>query len=159
MSDVHTGVPRDDRTEDRTPHPSGTGRELDRARRVARRPALGDRGADGGRRNGAARGRTPRADPGADRLSQRVPDPAVGRSTRAWAPSSSRSPRPARARTSPEVSRLVGELDADLAAFREHSLAGVRYPYLWVDAQYEKVREGGRVCRPDVAARQVSDGR
>ena len=58
-----------------------------------------------------------------------------------------------------EVSRLVGELDADLAAFREHSLAGVRYPYLWLDAQYEKVREGGRVCRPDAAARHVSDGR
>ena len=44
-----------------------------------------------------------------------------------------------------EVSRLVGELDGDLAAFRERSLAGVRYPYVWLDAQYEKVREGGRV--------------
>jgi len=44
-----------------------------------------------------------------------------------------------------EVSRLVGELDQDLAAFRERSLAGVRYPYVWLDAQYEKVREGGRV--------------
>jgi transposase-like protein len=44
-----------------------------------------------------------------------------------------------------EVSRLVAELDADLAAFRERSLAGVRYPYVWLDAQYEKVREGGRV--------------
>jgi transposase-like protein len=28
--------------------------------------------------------------------------------------------------------------------FRERSLAGVRYPYVWLDAQYEKVREGGR---------------
>ena len=44
-----------------------------------------------------------------------------------------------------EVSRLVGELDTDLAAFRERSLAGTRYPYVWLDAQYEKVREGGRV--------------
>lgn len=44
-----------------------------------------------------------------------------------------------------EVSRLVGELDADLAAFRERRLDGVRYPYVWLDAQYEKVREGGRV--------------
>jgi transposase-like protein len=44
-----------------------------------------------------------------------------------------------------EVSRLVGELDQDLAAFRERSLAGTRYPYVWLDAQYEKVREGGRV--------------
>ena len=44
-----------------------------------------------------------------------------------------------------EVSRLVGELDADLAAFRERGLAGVRYPCVWLDAQYEKVRESGRV--------------
>jgi transposase-like protein len=44
-----------------------------------------------------------------------------------------------------EVSRLVGELDADLAAFRERSLAGVRYPYLWLDARYDRVREGGHV--------------
>jgi putative transposase len=44
-----------------------------------------------------------------------------------------------------EVSRLVGELDADLAAFRERRLDGVRYPYVWLDAQYEKVREAGRV--------------
>jgi putative transposase len=44
-----------------------------------------------------------------------------------------------------EVSRLVGELDVDLAAFRERRLEGTRYPYLWLDAQYEKVRDGGRV--------------
>jgi transposase-like protein len=44
-----------------------------------------------------------------------------------------------------EVSRLVGELDAELAAFRERRLDEHRYPYLWLDAQYEKVREGGRV--------------
>jgi putative transposase len=44
-----------------------------------------------------------------------------------------------------EVSRLVAELDADLAAFRERPLDAVRYPYLWLDAQYEKVRDGGRV--------------
>jgi transposase-like protein len=44
-----------------------------------------------------------------------------------------------------EVSRLVGELDTDLAAFRERRLDGIRYPYVWLDAQYEKVREGGRV--------------
>jgi putative transposase len=44
-----------------------------------------------------------------------------------------------------EVSRLVGELDADLAAFRERRLDEVRYPYLWLDAQYEKVRDGGRI--------------
>ena len=28
---------------------------------------------------------------------------------------------------------------------RECRLDGVRYPYVWLDAQYEKVREGGRV--------------
>ena len=44
-----------------------------------------------------------------------------------------------------EVSRMVVELDADLAAFRERRLDGLRYPYLWLDAQYEKVRDGGRV--------------
>jgi len=44
-----------------------------------------------------------------------------------------------------EVSRLVGELDGDLAAFRERRLEGTRYPYLWLDAQYEKVRDGGRI--------------
>jgi putative transposase len=44
-----------------------------------------------------------------------------------------------------EVSRLVGELDVDLAAFRERRLDGTRYPYLWLDAQYEKVRDGGRI--------------
>jgi putative transposase len=44
-----------------------------------------------------------------------------------------------------EVSRLVGELDTDLAAFRERRLDGVRYPYVWLDAQYEKVRDGGRI--------------
>jgi transposase-like protein len=41
-----------------------------------------------------------------------------------------------------EVSRLIGELDVDPAAFRERRLEGTRYPYLWLDAQYEKVRNG-----------------
>jgi putative transposase len=44
-----------------------------------------------------------------------------------------------------EVSRLVVELDADLAAFRDRRLDGTSYPYLWLDAQYEKVRDGGRL--------------
>ena len=44
-----------------------------------------------------------------------------------------------------EVSRLVAELDTDLAAFRERRLEGTTYPYLWLDAQYEKVRDGGRI--------------
>jgi transposase-like protein len=44
-----------------------------------------------------------------------------------------------------EVSRIVGELDTDLAAFRERRLDETRYPHLWLDAQYEKVRDGGRI--------------
>jgi putative transposase len=44
-----------------------------------------------------------------------------------------------------EVSRLVAELDADLAAFRERRLDEARYPYLWLDAKHEKVRDAGRV--------------
>jgi putative transposase len=43
-----------------------------------------------------------------------------------------------------EVSRLASSLDAQVEAFRTRRLdAG--YPYVWVDARYEHVREGGRV--------------
>ena len=48
------------------------------------------------------------------------------------------------------VSRLVGELDTDLAAWRERRLDGVAYPYLVVDARYEHVRVGGRVVSQGV---------
>jgi transposase-like protein len=44
-----------------------------------------------------------------------------------------------------EVSRMCAALDAEVDAFRSRSLAGERYPYLWLDATYLKVREGGRV--------------
>lgn len=44
-----------------------------------------------------------------------------------------------------EVSRLCGELDRGVKAFRERRLDEHRYPYLWLDARYEKVREGGRI--------------
>jgi transposase-like protein len=44
-----------------------------------------------------------------------------------------------------EVSRLCGELDRGVRAFRERRLDEHRYPYLWLDARYEKVREGGRI--------------
>ena len=44
-----------------------------------------------------------------------------------------------------EVSRMCTVLDAEVAAFRHRSLAGERYPYLWFDATYLKVREAGRV--------------
>jgi transposase-like protein len=44
-----------------------------------------------------------------------------------------------------EVSRLCAELDRGVKAFRERRLDETRYPYLWLDARYEKVREGGRI--------------
>jgi putative transposase len=45
-----------------------------------------------------------------------------------------------------EVSRIAGLLDEQVTAFRERPLEG-RYPYLFVDAKIEKVRDGGRVAR------------
>jgi putative transposase len=44
-----------------------------------------------------------------------------------------------------QVSVLVKRLDAELAAWRSRSLAEKAYPYLTVDAHYEKVRREGRV--------------
>lgn len=43
-----------------------------------------------------------------------------------------------------EVSRLCSELDQMVEEFRNRRLTG-RYPYLWLDAKYVKVREGNRV--------------
>src|SRR5687768_352874 len=45
-----------------------------------------------------------------------------------------------------EVSRIAALLDEQVTAFRERPLEG-RYPYLFVDAKVEKVRDGGRVQR------------
>jgi putative transposase len=45
-----------------------------------------------------------------------------------------------------EVSRICAGLDEQVEAFRERPLDG-RYPYLFVDAKVEKVRDGGRVQR------------
>jgi putative transposase len=45
-----------------------------------------------------------------------------------------------------EVSRIAGLLDEQVQAFRERPLGG-RYPYVFVDAKIEKVRDGGRVAR------------
>jgi putative transposase len=44
------------------------------------------------------------------------------------------------------VSRLCSGLDDHVRAFRERPLEG-RYPYLWLDARVEKVKDGGRVVR------------
>jgi transposase-like protein len=43
-----------------------------------------------------------------------------------------------------EVSRLCAALDEQVRAFRERRL-DADYPYVWLDARYEHVREGGRV--------------
>src|ERR671927_507094 len=43
-----------------------------------------------------------------------------------------------------QVSQLCQELDAEVERFRSRRLEGT-YPYLWVDATFLKVREGGRV--------------
>src|SRR5262245_2053061 len=48
-----------------------------------------------------------------------------------------------------EVSRIAGMLDEQVTAFRERPLEG-RYPYLFVDAKIEKVRDSGRVQRKAV---------
>src|SRR4051795_9300608 len=45
-----------------------------------------------------------------------------------------------------EVSRICAGLDEQVQAFRTRPLEG-RYPYLFVDAKVEKVRDGGRVRR------------
>ena len=45
-----------------------------------------------------------------------------------------------------EVSRIPGLLDEQVTAFRQRPLEG-RYPYVFVDAKIEKVRDGGRVAR------------
>jgi len=45
-----------------------------------------------------------------------------------------------------EVSRICSGLDEQVDAFRNRPLEG-SYPYLWLDAKVEKVRDGGRVVR------------
>ncbi len=44
-----------------------------------------------------------------------------------------------------EVSRICAALDAEVEAFRGRPLGEEPYPYLWLDATYVKVRDGGRV--------------
>jgi transposase-like protein len=45
-----------------------------------------------------------------------------------------------------EVSRVCAGLDEQVEAFRSRPLEG-GYPYVWLDAKVEKVRDGGRVVR------------
>jgi transposase-like protein len=48
------------------------------------------------------------------------------------------------------VSRLAGQLDAELEAWRGRPLEAEGYPYLFVDARYEKVRVGSRIVSQGV---------
>jgi transposase-like protein len=48
-----------------------------------------------------------------------------------------------------QVSRLCGELDAEVERFRSRPLTEP-YPYVWLDATFLKVREGGRVVNQAV---------
>lgn len=43
------------------------------------------------------------------------------------------------------VSRAMAELDEEIRGFFERSLKGCEYPYLLVDARYEKIRIGGKI--------------
>ncbi len=43
------------------------------------------------------------------------------------------------------VSSLAGSLDAELRVWRSRRLEARAYPYLFVDARYEKARVNGRV--------------
>jgi putative transposase len=59
-----------------------------------------------------------------------------------------------------EVSRICGELDGKVSAFRERPIEG-DWPYLWIDATYVKTREAGRVVSTAViiAVGVNTDGR
>jgi putative transposase len=48
------------------------------------------------------------------------------------------------------VSSLAGSLDSELKAWRKRRLEAEAYPYLFVDARYEKVRVDGRVVSQGV---------
>jgi len=50
------------------------------------------------------------------------------------------------------VSSLAGRLDAELQAWRSRPLEAESYPYVFVDARYEKVRVGHRVVSQGVLA-------
>jgi putative transposase len=48
------------------------------------------------------------------------------------------------------VSQLAGSLDSELSAWRDRRLEAEAYPYVFVDARYEKVRVDGRVVSQGV---------
>jgi putative transposase len=59
-----------------------------------------------------------------------------------------------------QVSRLCAEIDARVGAFLDRPIEG-DWPYLWIDATYVKVREGGRIISVAViiAVAVNTDGR
>jgi transposase-like protein len=63
--------------------------------------------------------------------------------------------------SSQTVSRVAQELDEKLLTFRHRRLDGVEYPYMHIDARYEKVRVEGRVVSQAVlvAVGFTSEGR
>jgi transposase-like protein len=60
-----------------------------------------------------------------------------------------------------EVSRICADLDVEVAAFRDRSLADTRYPYVFLDATYCKARVNHRVVSQAVviATGVTGDGR
>jgi putative transposase len=48
------------------------------------------------------------------------------------------------------ISSLAGSLDSELSAWRKRRLEAEAYPYLFVDARYEKVRVDSRVVSQGV---------
>ena len=58
-----------------------------------------------------------------------------------------------------EVSRICQQLDVQVQAFRERPLSDGPYPYLWLDALTQKVREGGRVVNVCVVVATAVNGR
>ncbi len=57
-----------------------------------------------------------------------------------------------------EVSRICGALDQQVQAFRERPLDQGPYPYVWLDALTQKVREGGRVVNVAVVVATAVNG-
>jgi putative transposase len=60
-----------------------------------------------------------------------------------------------------EVSRICGDLDTEVAAFRDRPLAQMQFPYVFLDATCCKARAGHRVVAQAVAvaAGVAADGR
>ena len=60
-----------------------------------------------------------------------------------------------------EVSRICADLDEEVGAFRDRSLAEVAYPYVFLDATYCKARVNRRVVSQAVviATGVTTDGR